>query len=204
MPPKISGSASGSSTVRMICALGQAHAARGVDGVAVDLAHADVGVGEDRRDRQQRQRERHVRELRAPREGDEDAISATLGTARPTFDDADGEELSPGRCGRARARAGSAIAHRDEPIATRATASGAPTAAAGCGCRRLGAAALVLARCEDEARSRRRTRPGRRSVGVMRAARVHGVMQPLDAEHEQVEHDGQQRRTARRRRRRWT
>ena len=34
MPPKISGSASGSSTLRTICEPGHAHAARGVDGVA--------------------------------------------------------------------------------------------------------------------------------------------------------------------------
>ena len=37
MPPKISGSASGSSTRRTICAPVMPIAARGVDGVAVDL-----------------------------------------------------------------------------------------------------------------------------------------------------------------------
>ena len=38
MPPKISGSASGSSTSPHDLRPGHAHAARGVDGVAVDLA----------------------------------------------------------------------------------------------------------------------------------------------------------------------
>ena len=87
MPPKISGSASGSSTERTIWRAGHAHAAGGVDRVAVDLAHADVGVGEDRRDRQQGERERHVPELRRGRKkATKNAISATLGTARPTFE----------------------------------------------------------------------------------------------------------------------
>ena len=57
MPPKISGSASGSSTERTICAAREPHPARGVDRVAVDLPDPDVGVGEDRRDREQGERD---------------------------------------------------------------------------------------------------------------------------------------------------
>ena len=46
-------------------------AARGVDRLAVDLAHADVGVGEDRRDRQQRQHGDDVREAEAEERDEE-------------------------------------------------------------------------------------------------------------------------------------
>ena len=53
----MSGAAIGSSTLLQHLPLAQAHAARRLDHVAVDLAHGDVAVGQDRRDAQRHQRQ---------------------------------------------------------------------------------------------------------------------------------------------------
>ena len=72
-PPKTSGSASGSSTRRRICAPVRPIAAGGVDHLGIDLAHAGVGVEQDGRDGEQDERERDVEEARAQgREEQED------------------------------------------------------------------------------------------------------------------------------------
>ena len=97
--------------------------------------HPHVGVGEDRRDRQQRERERDVQELRAAREErDEAARSARRSARRGRRWTCDGQE-------RALARVAEHQPERQRDHASpgpsrRRTASGAPTAAAGCGCRR--------------------------------------------------------------------
>ena len=118
MPPKISGRASGSSIERMIWRARQAHAARGVDGVAIGLADPHVGVGEDRRDRQQRQRERDVQELRAAREERDEE--------RDQRDARHGAADVGGRDGQERALAGVA---EDQPERERDQRARAPIAA---------------------------------------------------------------------------
>ena len=85
MPPITVGIASGSSTLRMIAELAHPHAARGVDGGAVDLADADVGVGEDRRDAEHRQGASVTLLRPTPISAATSAITASSGIARPAL-----------------------------------------------------------------------------------------------------------------------
>ena len=93
MPPKMLGSASGSSIRRTTCGRLEAHPAAGVDHVRVHLPHAHVGVGEDRRDREQHQRERHVREPDAE-VGDEERDQRQARHRAADVRDADREQLA--------------------------------------------------------------------------------------------------------------
>ena len=80
-------------------------AARGLDDVAVDLAHADVAVGEDRRDREQHQggdRRGRAEAERADREQHEHGEGRD-GAA--DVGEVDRERAAAARCGRATARA---------------------------------------------------------------------------------------------------
>ena len=71
-----------------------AHAAGGLHGVAVDLAHPDVGVGEDRRDPQDGEREGDVEQPDADEGGDEgDQRQLRDGPAR--VPDRDRDALAP-------------------------------------------------------------------------------------------------------------
>ena len=102
-PATISGIASGSSTGQQQLAPGHAHAPGRLDGVAVDLAHADVGVGDDRRQREQHQRHaasraRPGRRVRSSRcrsgRGRASRSTANVGTARPDVGDVHREQAA--------------------------------------------------------------------------------------------------------------
>ena len=73
--------------------LGHPHPAGGVDGAAVDLAHPDEGVCEDRRDAEDRHRDRHV-EVAGADEGDHQRDQGQLGDRAAGVADRDREELA--------------------------------------------------------------------------------------------------------------
>ena len=131
-----------------------AHAARGVDRVAVDLAHARVGVGQDRRDREQHQRQRQVREAHAEI-GDEERDQREARHRAADVGDVDREEAAladvaepePERDRRSRTRSPS----------RRTTASGAP---------------------RSGPRSRRARRPARRRRGDSRSLKMKSIASP--------------------------
>ena len=192
MPPKISGSASGSSTERTTCGAGHAHAARGVDGVAARPADADVGVGEDRRDREQGERDGDVPELRRGREErDEERDQRHARHGAADVGDRDGRRTRRGRCGRATSPSGSAIAiaiaiASDRHLEVRPQQRPELAAAD------LRAARLRLARVEDEVDGVAEVaEEGQRASCA--AARVQGVSAFCSAEDQQVEHDREQR-----------
>ena len=72
---------------------GQAHSPAGIDHLAIDLPHADVGVGEDRRNREQHKRERHVGEADAD-VGDEERDQREARDGAADVRDADRDELA--------------------------------------------------------------------------------------------------------------
>ena len=129
---------------------GHAHAAGGVDGVAVDLADADVGVGEDRRDREQHERERDVGEADAE-EGDEERDQRERSARRGRRSTTEIARNSPRPMWPSQQRRAAPRAAIASAIATPASARGASTAAARISrAADLRAAAARLARVEDE------------------------------------------------------
>ena len=182
---------------------GHAHAARGVDRVAVDLAHPHVGVGEDRRDGEQHERERHVREPDAEVERDEERDQRQARHGAADVGGVDREERRRGRCGRAAARAAArsayAMRHRGErqlevlPQQRRRywrPPTGRP---------RAWSRALKMNSIASP------NSPRTASVMLMPPpARVHGVTARWTQQDQHVEQRGEQHAQRRPRRRRWT
>ena len=157
--------------------------------VAVDLAHADVGVGEDRRDREQHERERDVREAR--RRGRRRRTRSARGSAprgrrsRPTW---------PGTAPRPMWPSHSAERHRDRAPrgrSRRPSAPGASRAAAAAASRRPRCPPLRrLARVQDEVDrvaelrvdARHRPLPGDEQRAGRRAATRSSTMASSDAQ----------------------
>ena len=89
-----------------------------LDDVRVDLADADVGVGQQRRDREDCQRDDRRPVAEADRGGGEDGQQRQGRDGARDVGHGDGEAAAAARCGRARARAAAPPARRGTPRRT--------------------------------------------------------------------------------------
>ena len=143
--------------------------------VGVDLAEADVGVGQDRRDREDRQRDRRRPVAEADRRHREDGQQRQRRDGPADVGQRDDEAAARGRSGPARCRPAGATTAASS-TATDARSPGARPA--GRGCRAVGAGPVERVVEVDDRAGRSRSRPRRPRPGGE---------QPLDAGEQQVE-----------------
>ena len=178
MPAKITGSASGSSTLRRISLLRHSHAARRVDDLGLDLPHRGVGVDQDRRQREQRQREErrhesrphqrhHERQHRERRQrapdvgaGDRDLRGALR--AREQDADGHGERDRDARAPKRTARRASPVRSRKRSGCARMNCQASTSSIEAASTPRAGAANARAAKARGPRRPPARTRSTRR------------------------------------------
>ena len=186
-PVRITGSASGSSTPRNSCQPRHPHAARRLDDVAVDLAHADVGVGDDRRQGEQHQRDQRgepgpavrAEVVGADRAERQDQQGGEHRDGPADVGDVDGERSRPCRCGRARARAA---------VRSRARSAKAVTVSRICWTASCADAALALPVAPSV---KIHWKASTITVSALSSPRVHGVSDALHDHEQDVESDRQ-------------